>query len=155
MYFGTYLVFDITYQTTGNMKTQTINARMISFLLILMFVLSGFGQTSGPPGNQASDTDDSIIILTKAPDKKNCIEVKVSPNPIRSSATIEFTLKKAVVIQIGIYNQQGVMVMDVVKQRFDVGLNKVTFTPSNLPTGSYYICVSCGKKRGMRKCMII
>ena len=137
------------------MKTQIMKARIISFLLVAMFVLSGFGQATGPPGSNTPDDDNSIMILTKAPDKKNCIEVKVSPNPIKSSATIEFTLKKAVVIQIGIYNQRGVMVMDVVKQKFDEGPNKVTFTPSHLPTGSYYICVSCGNKRGMRKCMII
>ena len=139
------------------MKTQTKNFRMlIVALLISVFTLSGYGQADGPPGNDSMQVIDDITAMTKGPDyRKNCIELKLSPNPIRNSATLEFTIEKATVIQVAVYNQQGLMVLDVVKQKFDAGKNKVTFTPSNLPTGTYYVCVFCGKKRGMRRCVII
>jgi hypothetical protein len=139
------------------MKTQIKSAKMvITMLLVTAFTFTGFGQSDGPPGNDSMQLIDDITSITKGPDqKKNCIELKISPNPIRNSATIEFTIEKATEMQIAVYNQKGVMVMDVVKQRFDKGKNTVTFTPSHLPTGTYYVCVFCGKKRGLQRCMII
>lgn len=127
---------------------------LLAIFLGCVFTLTGFGQASGPPG--CDSIIENINDLAKGPDyRKNCIDLKLSPNPIRNSATIEFVLEKAATVQIGVYNQHGVMVLDIVRQKFDAGRNNVTFTPSKLPTGTYYICVFCGKKRGMRRCMII
>ena len=138
------------------MKTRTMNAKVLACIFLTgIFALSGFSQATGPPDDKPADSQDNFTILTKSTDKKNCIDLKINPNPIRNSATIEFTLEKAVVIQIGVYNLQGEMVLDVVKQKFEVGKNRVKFTPSKLPTGTYYVCVSCSKKRGIRRVVII
>ncbi|HSG67939.1 MAG TPA: T9SS type A sorting domain-containing protein [Bacteroidales bacterium] len=142
------------------MKTQIFNAKMIAGLFVMcMFTLTGFGQLTGPPGGEdlnAQGLPDSIDKINKGfVDKKDCIELKLSPNPICNSATIEFELDEEATVEICLYSQQGVKVLDIVKQKFGAGTNKVTFTPSNLPSGTYYLCLCNGKQRGMRRCVII
>ena len=142
------------------MKTRTINARVLcGAVLICVFALSGFGQATGPPGCDSVltfDSPDNISGIMKANhDKKNCIDLKLCPNPIKNSATVEFELKEASVVQIAVYNNQGELVLDVVKQKFAAGRNKVKFTPSKLPTGNYYVCLFTGTKKGIRRCVII
>jgi len=88
----------------------------------------------------------------KAQDK---LQLKLYPNPIKSSSCIEFDLDEAAIVRIAIFDRHGKMVLDVVKQQFDAGHNHVTFSPSSLPTGIYYLYVFCGGQVGMRKCMVI
>ena len=140
------------------MKTQIFNVKVIASLLVMcMFAMTGFSQVKGPPTEEGSKAlPDSIERITKTfPDKKDCIELKLSPNPIRNSATLQFDLKEESIVEICLYNQQGVKVLEIVKQKFAAGTNKVTFTPSNQPTGTYYICLCNGKKKGMKRCVII
>jgi len=87
--------------------------------------------------------------------KKSKIEMKVCPNPIKTASCIQFELDESAVVHIAVFNQQGIMVMDVVKQEFQSGPNKVTFTPSSLPTGIYYVYLFSSGKLGMQKCMVI
>jgi len=88
----------------------------------------------------------------KAQDK---LQLKLYPNPIKSSSCLEFDLDETAVVRIAIFDRHGKMVLDVVKQQFDAGHNHVTFSPSSLPTGIYYLYVFSGGQVGMRKCMII
>ena len=122
------------------MKTQIINVKVMACMLVFcMLAFSGFSQEASPP--EASDANakglpDSIEKISKGfPDKKDCIELKLSPNPIRTSSTIQFDLKEEGQVEICLYNQQGIKVVEIVKQKFPSGTNKVTFTPANLPSG--------------------
>lgn len=80
---------------------------------------------------------------------------KLYPNPISTSTTVEFMLDEPTKVQIAVFDQNGNMVMDVVKQKFNKGHNRVRFSPANLPTGMYYLYLFAGEKKEMRKCMII
>ncbi|MEN8224806.1 MAG: T9SS type A sorting domain-containing protein [Bacteroidota bacterium] len=139
------------------MKTQTMKASVLTgIFLICIFAISGFGQATGPPDCDSMQVIENIKAWTKGlGDKEDCIELKLSPNPIRNSATLEFELSESATVQISVYNQQGLMVLDVVRQKFDAGKNKITFSPSELQTGTYYICLTTGKKKGMQRCVII
>lgn len=145
-------------QTTGMMKTQIFNAKVIAVLLVMcMFALTGFSQETGPPVEDGQGgLPDSINKITKTfPDRKDCIELKLSPNPIQNSATVQFDLEEESTVEICLYNQQGLKVLDIVKQKFPAGTNKVTFTPDGLSSGTYYLCLCDGMKKGMRTCVII
>jgi putative intracellular protease/amidase len=83
------------------------------------------------------------------------LSISLYPNPISTSSTVEFTLCDASLVHIAIFDQQGNMVQDIVKQEFDAGLNRVTFTPSSLRSGCYYVYVFCGGQVCMQKCMVI
>lgn len=86
---------------------------------------------------------------------KNDFQLDLYPNPIRSTASIGFNLEEDDEVQIALYDRNGHMVMDVVKQKFEAGYNKVTFSPASLPTGIYYLYVLRKNRKAMRKCMII
>lgn len=86
---------------------------------------------------------------------RNDFQLDLYPNPICSSASIGFELEEADEVHIALYDRSGHMVLDVVKQRFDAGYNKVTFSPTSLPTGIYYLYVIRKDRKAMRKCMII
>ncbi len=83
------------------------------------------------------------------------VELDIYPNPVRSSTTLEFTILEGEMVHILIYDQSGNMVLEVVRQEFEAGLNKVTFDPTELPTGMYYLYLVTRNAVGMRKCMII
>lgn len=87
--------------------------------------------------------------------KKSDFDIDLYPNPIRSSACIGFDLERSAEVHIAVYDRQGHMVLDVVKQKFDTGYNRVTFSPSNLPTGIYYLYVMKEGHKAMRKCVVI
>ncbi len=83
------------------------------------------------------------------------IDLRVCPNPIKTSSCIQFDLDKTSVVHIAVFDRQGTMVMDVVKQQFQEGENTVTFSPTDLSTGIYYVYLFCEGKIGMQKCMVI
>jgi putative intracellular protease/amidase len=87
--------------------------------------------------------------------KNDRMEFKLYPNPISSTSAIEFSLEKPSVVHVAIFDQQGNMVMDVVKHPFPEGENSLSFSPTKLPTGIYYVYLFCEGKMGMKKCMII
>jgi hypothetical protein len=90
------------------------------------------------------------------PGRKNeRLDIKLCPNPIQTSSCIVFRLDKAAEVHIAVFDQQGHMVLDVVRQKFLAGQNKVTFTPSALNTGVYYLYLFSEGKIGMQKCMVI
>jgi hypothetical protein len=101
-------------------------------------------------------TVDNLTILRESRARKaEKLEFKLCPNPIKSSSEIAFCLDEEATVHIAVFDQQGHMVMDVVKQPFQEGKNSVTFNPSSLPTGIYYVYLFSNGKMGMQKCMII
>jgi len=102
------------------------------------------------------DAVENSTYVAENPDRNwNKMDLQICPNPIKTSSCIKFELDRSSVVHIAVFNRQGAMVMDVVKQEFDQGHNSVTFSPSSLPTGIYYIYLFCEGKMGMQKCMII
>ena len=99
--------------------------------------------------------DNNTRIVERNRRKIERIDVKICPNPIKSSSCIEFALEEKAIVQIALFDQQGNKVMDVVKQQFMAGTNKVTFSPSSLRTGIYYVYVFSNGQMGMQKCMVI
>ncbi len=87
--------------------------------------------------------------------RRDKIEFKLCPNPIKTPSCIQFDLDQNATVHIAVFNQQGTMVMDVVKQQFLQGMHRVTFSPAALPTGIYYVYLFCEGRMGMQKCMII
>jgi hypothetical protein len=99
--------------------------------------------------------ENALSIKKDLAKKKEDFCLKIYPNPIVSSATIDFDMKKSGEAHIMIFDRKGNMVLDVVKHTFDSGHNRVTFTPSSLPSGVYYLYLITSECRAMRKCMII
>jgi len=101
------------------------------------------------------DVVETSTSVSERKNKSERMEVTLCPNPIKSSSCIQFDLESRSMVHIALFNQQGRMVQDIVKQEFLPGKNKVTFSPVSLPTGIYYVYVFCNGRMGMQKCMII
>jgi len=71
-------------------------------------------------------------------------QIMAYPNPFTTSTTIEYELNHPETVRIIFYNQFGKQV-DVIEESQQKGLNKVIWTPDNLPDGIYYFRISTGR----------
>jgi len=70
-------------------------------------------------------------------------EVRNYPNPFSTSTTIEYTLQHSEKVIITIYNHLGKQI-DVIEKYQPQGLQKLVWSPVNLPNGVYYIRLQAG-----------
>jgi hypothetical protein len=59
------------------------------------------------------------------------------PNPFNPSTTIQFSLPKQSQLKINLYNMLGEQVATITEGMYESGNHKVTFSASNLPSGTY------------------
>jgi len=80
--------------------------------------------------------------------------VRVSPNPFSTSTTIECELNLPGTVRIIIYNQFGAQ-MEFIEQNQQQDLNKIIWTPNNLPNGIYYFRLQAGEQVATGKMVLI
>ncbi len=78
------------------------------------------------------------------------LQVNTYPNPFTTSTTIEYELIQPETVRIIFYNQFGKLV-DVIEESQLQGLNKVVWTPENLPDGIYYFRLQAGEEMATGK----
>ena len=78
----------------------------------------------------------SNIAVVDAP-----VEMLVYPNPFSESATVQFTLRKAEKVSIGIYNLVGQEILMVNEGTLSKGDHKITIDGSDLVQGIYFVNV--------------
>lgn len=78
----------------------------------------------------------------------------VYPNPSSSSVTIEFVLEQSEEVMIDFFNQSGKLV-DHLETAKPAGLQKLTWTPLNLPNGIYYIRLKAGRQVASGRLLLI
>jgi hypothetical protein len=81
-------------------------------------------------------------------------EVWNYPNPFTTSTTIEYELQQPSTVQITIYNHLGKQI-DVIKNYQPQGLQKVIWSPGNLPDGIYYILLRAGNQTASGKMVVV
>ncbi|MFC2101738.1 T9SS type A sorting domain-containing protein [Bacteroidota bacterium] len=81
-------------------------------------------------------------------------EIKITPNPVYSSTTIQFSLQQPESVEITILSQLG-RVVDQFVRRGQKGVNKVTWDAGSLPTGVYMCRVSANCNYGTKKMVIV
>ena len=64
--------------------------------------------------------------------------LKISPNPVSSTATIEYKLRVPSVVQISVYNQIGEQLVILVDEHKAKGKYQLAWNAENLPAGVYY-----------------
>lgn len=82
------------------------------------------------------------------------MEMSVYPNPFTELITFEFDLKQTTDIEIIIFNQLGNQV-GVISDKQLQGLNKIEWTPNNLPEGIYYYKLKAGDLESSGKVMLM
>lgn len=67
---------------------------------------------------------------------------KTYPNPCMNNVNLEFKIESAGGYLVEIYNQRGDLVQNLGNKNFDIGLNLLTISTSNLTSGIYTFIVS-------------
>ncbi|MEN8156641.1 MAG: T9SS type A sorting domain-containing protein [Bacteroidota bacterium] len=80
---------------------------------------------------------------------------RVYPNPISSSATIEFTLDSPAHVEIAIINSIGQEVMRVINEERTSGTHRVTLDRGDLNHGLYFYNIRVGNQSETQKLMIL
>jgi len=98
-------------------------------------------------------------------DKPNAIDNELSanrfelhqnyPNPFNPSTTINFNLKIAAEITIGIYSLDGKLIETLVDSRMENGLHKVTWNAENFSSGVYLYKLQTDQFQATRKCILM
>lgn len=78
------------------------------------------------------------------------------PNPFNNSTTIRFGLPKMSYVTIKVYNILGQMVKLLAdNQRFDAGVQRVSFTGNNLSSGVYFYTIQTEKFKKSRRMVLV
>lgn len=69
------------------------------------------------------------------------------PNPFNSKARLEFNLRSAGFVKLGLYNLNGRLVRDITSGNFSAGVHQLELDGSSLSAGIYLAVISSGANR--------
>lgn len=80
----------------------------------------------------------------------------VYPNPFNPSAKIQYTLDKAGVTNLQVYNVLGQHLMTLIENKFqNASTYEVSFDMSEFPTGTYFVVLRQGDNSSIQKMMLL
>jgi len=77
------------------------------------------------------------------------------PNPFNPSTTINFSLAKAGVVKLTVYNIIGEKVQTLMNSYMNAGQHKAVFNASNLPSGIYFYELQTPEYNNVKKMMLV
>ena len=80
---------------------------------------------------------------------------RVYPNPMRSSATVEFTLDTPGNVEITLYNAVGQEIRSYLNEDRNTGTHRITINSDGLDNGLYFFNISTGGEIETQKLMIL
>ncbi len=101
---------------------------------------------NGMYGNASKEWDTWVAEIHTTPgagivENQKLNDLKVYPNPIIETFSIEFSLSVAENIEIGIFDITGKMVKEIYKGKGQQGINVFSFNKSNLAVGTYFLTI--------------
>lgn len=100
-------------------------------------------------------TDNGGLLWSPEQDQqKSAKEIYSYPNPFTTSTTLEYTFHQPQTLTITFYNQFGKQV-DIIEERRQSGLNRIVWTPENLPNGIYYFRLEAGNHSASGKLVLM
>ncbi len=79
------------------------------------------------------------------------VDMTVFPNPFSESTTVQFTLRKAEKVSIGVYNLAGQEIHRVDEGILNEGKHQLTVNGSELVPAVYFVILTIGKQSQLRK----
>ncbi|NCN99558.1 T9SS type A sorting domain-containing protein [Candidatus Falkowbacteria bacterium] len=97
--------------------------------------------------------------VTDVSDEENLpIEWKLEqnyPNPFNPSTTISYSLPKAGLVHIEVYNLLGQVVTSLVNEELPAGQHQIQFDASGLASGTYFYRLTCGSFSDIKKMLLM
>ena len=79
----------------------------------------------------------------------------VFPNPVHSTATIQYNLEEASIVLLAVYNTYGKLVTTLVDETRQAGNYRVNWNTGDLAPGIYFYRIQTGSQSMTRKCAVL
>lgn len=127
----------ITFSGNGTNGDQTV---------MLGGVGAGTGRLSDPTGSSIHTPGDPFATTTSKTSVADALVLAaVSPNPLRSSATVSYEVAEAGSVTIDLYDASGRVVTTLLSGDLDAGAGTLQLDATGLPTGTYHIVLRQGE----------
>jgi hypothetical protein len=77
------------------------------------------------------------------------------PNPFNPSTTIRFSIPKAVMVSLKIYNLMGEEVITLIKEELPAGIHKVIWNAETYPSGVYFYRINTENFNSTHKMVLL
>ena len=81
--------------------------------------------------------------------------ISISPNPVKNSASISYTLPKSGNISLEIYNIKGQLIETLVTGHQEAGKHSVIWDADNISSGIYFYRIQTGDFSKTKKCILM
>jgi len=136
----------VTWEKQTNVSGRNLND--------IYFTDHNHGWIVGELGTILRTDNGGATGFEEAKDRRSMIEIQTYPNPFTTSTTITYELLQLSTVQITIYNHLGAQI-EVIEKSQPQGLQKVVWSPVNLPNGVYYIRLQVGRQVATGKMILM
>jgi hypothetical protein len=88
----------------------------------------------------------AVVSIEKVEKPVTAYLLRNYPNPFNPSTTIEFGISEVGNVRLSIYNSLGQEITQLVNQKMDIGIYKMTFNASHLASGVYFYRLDTGSQ---------
>ncbi len=128
----------ITFSGNGTNGDQTV---------MLGGMGAGTGRLSDPSGSSIHTPGDPFAVASsKTTVASGLALAAVSPNPVRSNATVSYEVAEAGSVTINLYDASGRVVATLLSGDLDAGAGTLQLDVTGLPTGTYHIVLRQGEE---------
>ncbi len=104
----------------------------------------------------ANNDPNPLVGVEKDKNLENSFELEQNyPNPFNPTTVINFTIPKAGITTLSVYNVLGQKVTELVNKELPAGRHKYTFDASNLTSGIYFYKLKSNDYSAVKKMMLI
>ncbi len=111
--------------------------------------------THGNGAFQRDLLEDNVNVGTNDLASEDFINLKISPNPARNHANIQYQLKEAGNVTAELVDVNGRIIKTLFNENQISGNQDFTFDVSDLSTGNYYLRLNSGKNTSTRKVAVV
>lgn len=84
-----------------------------------------------------------------------CAFLSIYPNPFNAATSISYQLAESCDVQIDVYDIDGRFIERLAQNRMERGHHAVLWESGTKPSGTYFISISAGRHRLVRKCLVL
>ena len=119
-------------------------------------ITNSYGVSSGGHNTWVSRIKINDVRLgVKQNTKETAQQVSIYPVPSKDYAQIEFELNQSMILTFSLVDMQGKSTIELLRDKGKPGINKFTFSTSDLPNGVYILNVNNNEKNIISKRIVV
>jgi len=107
------------------------------------------------PGCNSPEEVDSACVYVSVREFTAEVQSEVYPNPISTSAVLEYDLREPAMVSLTVYNHLGQQIETLVNQHQQQGKHQAIWNPEELPAGIYFYRLQAGEQQATGKMVVL